>query len=284
MTKGVAEFLAPEDPRALPGGEIEAKEFATEPIYSGEVSVPPRELPAVPPKLGLVHGGRPLTLAQQSLVRSVRDLGRKKAHEFAPNALGVELKDLFQYAMNGAVMGARRFNPKSETPFASYVVPWMLGAMKDARDKQRNESRLVHAGILAGRLLMAERSGRFVAPIEDDEMSQVRLDDIAERLSTAQELAVGFELPDPDEIPEERVAWGRIKQALAAVLMKLSAWENQILVLRLMEGHSYVEIAAAMALPSEDAARKRVEWLLDRLRQLLGEAGVNELPLGRYRP
>lgn len=284
MTKGVAELLAPDDKRAPPDGEIEAEDFATEPIYSGEVSQPPREHPAGRPKLGLIHGGKPLTPAQQSLVRSVRDLGRKKAHEFAPNAQGVELKDLFQFAMNGAVMGARRFNPKSETPFASYVVPWMLGAMKDARDKKRNESRLVQAGILAGRLFMAERSVRIASPIEEDEVSQARLDDIAERLSTAQELAMGFELPDPDEIPEERVAWGRIKQALVAVLMKLSARENQLLVLRLMEGNSYVEIAAAMDLPSEDAVRKRVEWLLDRLRRLLGEAGVNELPRGRYRP
>jgi RNA polymerase sigma factor (sigma-70 family) len=270
-------------------GETPTKEPLKEPLHSGEGSVPPQDAaPAGSPKLGLVKGGKspkrkPLTPAQQALVLSVRDLARLKAHQTVPDAVGAELSNWTQQALLGACKAAGRWDKSRDKPFASYVVPWMVGAIKDARDEERQHRRLTRSGLVAGRWWMAEMSPWHDAPlIEEDDVSQARLDAKAARLLDVMEMAMCFELPEPEEEPEERLAWRRVKGQTVEALQERSAEEKQLLVLWFVKGQTFGEIAVAMGISTADAARKRMEWLLEKLRRRASERGENELPRGRY--
>ena len=67
--------------------------------------------------------------------------------------------------------------------------------------------------------------------------------------------------------------WGRLRPALDGVMDQLSDRDRAAVLLRYFEGRSFADIGRALEL-TEDAARKRVERGVEKLRSLLGRRGI----------
>jgi RNA polymerase sigma factor (sigma-70 family) len=74
---------------------------------------------------------------------------------------------------------------------------------------------------------------------------------------------------DPGRGPD----WDELRPVLDESLNELSEPEREAVLLRIFQGRSFAEIAAPLRL-SEDAARKRVDRALDRLRSSLARRGI----------
>lgn len=71
----------------------------------------------------------------------------------------------------------------------------------------------------------------------------------------------------------ENVAWEQIRPALDRVLQSLGERDREVVVLRFFTGCSFAEIGAELGL-TEDAARRRVERALDKLRRRFSRGGI----------
>ncbi len=68
-------------------------------------------------------------------------------------------------------------------------------------------------------------------------------------------------------------AWEELQPVLDAAMAQLGERDRAAVLLRFFSGHSYAEVGRQFAI-GEEAARKRVDRALERLRGLLGERGV----------
>ena len=75
------------------------------------------------------------------------------------------------------------------------------------------------------------------------------------------------------ENSEQGADWGEIRDQLDAVMDKLSEQDRAAILLRYFHNQAFGQIGVAFGL-SEDAARKRVDRALDRLRGLLVKRGI----------
>ena len=78
-------------------------------------------------------------------------------------------------------------------------------------------------------------------------------------------------LLDESEHPEE--AWRQIAPLLDGALEKLGRQDQDALVLRFFDGRNFREVGAALG-TSEDAAKKRVDRALEKLRKMFVKRGV----------
>ena len=81
-----------------------------------------------------------------------------------------------------------------------------------------------------------------------------------------------YEAPDPAPGPQQRAESRELRQALAQGLAALSPEHRQVLLLRELQGLSYEEIAAALALDL-DTVKSRIARARDRLRKYLLRSG-----------
>jgi hypothetical protein len=75
------------------------------------------------------------------------------------------------------------------------------------------------------------------------------------------------------EPPHNDPDWNKIRPLLDQALSKLSANDRDALLLRFFEERSFKEVGDAIG-AGEDSARKRVSRALEKLRELLADAGV----------
>jgi len=73
--------------------------------------------------------------------------------------------------------------------------------------------------------------------------------------------------------PSPELEWGKLRPVLDEVMHGLNETDREAILLRYFENRSFREIGVRCGL-NENAARKRVERALERLRGLLGKAGV----------
>lgn len=84
------------------------------------------------------------------------------------------------------------------------------------------------------------------------------------------------ELPlmaDPSLSDQPAVDWDRIRGTIDEVLEKLGEDDREVLILRYFASRGFAEIGAKLGV-SEDAARKRTDRALDKLRTIFGHRGV----------
>jgi RNA polymerase sigma factor (sigma-70 family) len=233
-------------------------------------------------KLRLIGGASSsLSPEQQALVVEVRGLVVQEAQRLAPGARPVLREELYAHGMLMAAMAARRFDPSLPTRFSSYVVPWIRGGMTDVLRKEARYSRLIQAGRLAAREYLAEASDRIGVPLEDDEETLTRFEALASRLISAMVVGMCSEMPEPEEPPEERVAFEEARRAMQAALTRLSKAESALLSLRFVQQRTHREIGKEMGADAR-TVRRHLDALLDKLRLRLAEAGITEAPRGRW--
>lgn len=71
----------------------------------------------------------------------------------------------------------------------------------------------------------------------------------------------------------EFVEWEKLRPLLDTAMDKLSAGDRDVILLRFFERRTYGGVAAALRL-SEDAARRRADRALEKLRRVLGQHGI----------
>lgn len=80
--------------------------------------------------------------------------------------------------------------------------------------------------------------------------------------------------PSAQGLPDSAsVDWDRLRPVIDEALHALSERDREAVLLRFFEGRAYAEIGARLAL-SDDAARRRVERALEKLRAVLARRGV----------
>lgn len=80
--------------------------------------------------------------------------------------------------------------------------------------------------------------------------------------------AVASEMQQMDSEPHITADWARLRPVLDSALDRLTSTDRDAVLLRYIEGRSFGEVGAILG-SSEDAARKRTERALNRLRDLL---------------
>lgn len=124
-----------------------------------------------------------------------------------------------------------------------------------ARDAQK----LSRHTVLTGWLFTATRNA-----VIDTQRSE-------SRRRTREEQAQAMQTVSLD--PAADADWTRLQPVLDAALDELAASDREAVLLRFFQSRTFAEVGAAMG-TSEEAARKRVERALDKLRALLDRRGI----------
>jgi RNA polymerase sigma factor (sigma-70 family) len=77
----------------------------------------------------------------------------------------------------------------------------------------------------------------------------------------------------PHDSADAESSWDALQAVLDDAMSRLSATDRDAVLLRYFSGHSFAEVGRAMQI-SEEAARKRVERAVEKLRALLGRRGI----------
>lgn len=123
----------------------------------------------------------------------------------------------------------------------------------------RKAALLAHHPVLIGWL---HRSTRYAAI--DALRAEMRREKIARELTA---------MTDSSSDPETTVPWEQLRPVLDAALDELSARDRELVLLRYFSGLTFADAGARFGL-REDAARRRTERALDKLRGLLARRGV----------
>lgn len=199
---------------------------------------------------------------------------------------GVEYDDLFQVASLAMVKALERFDPERGLKFSTFVVPTMVGEVKNYfRDKMRL-IRLPRGGAEAvRRIAQAEEQLRMELQRSPSarELAQLlewRVEDVLEALEMRR--AVGVESLDRALDDEEQGMGDRIgapdqaltayedREALEGALRQLDEEDRRLLRQRFSENRSQRDVAALWGV-SQMTVSRRERRALERLRQLLGE-------------
>jgi RNA polymerase sigma factor (sigma-70 family) len=265
-------------------GPAKSFEEAEEPrLEAEEPGAPARsDSGTTAPKLRLIGGaGSSLSPEQQALVVEVRGLVVQEAQRLASGARPALREELYGQGMLMATMAARRFDPSLPAQFSSYALPWIRGGMTDVLRREARYSHLLRAGRLAAREFLAEAPDQIGVPLEDDDETLARFEVLASRLVAAMVVGMCSELPEPEEAPEERVAYERLRRVMQAALKRLSKEESALLSLRFVQQRTHAEIAKELRADAR-TVRRHLEALLDKLRLSLAEAGITEAPRVRW--
>ncbi len=92
----------------------------------------------------------------------------------------------------------------------------------------------------------------------------------ARRRAREQEAFAMQQLTDTPDMPAD---WDRLRPVLDAAVDELDARDREAVVVRFLQGRTFAEVGTLLRV-SEDAARKRVERALDKLRVELGRRGI----------
>lgn len=235
-------------------------------------------------RIALYHETGDVGLRDQVVAEQLR-LAHMVAKRF--DGRGVEYDDLFQVASFALVKAVERFSADRGLKFSTFVVPTMVGEVRNYfRDKMRL-IRLPRGGSEAlRRIAQAEEKlhmelQRSPSARELAEKLGWRLEDVLETLEMR--LATGVESldrvagDDDDSSVADHVgaADGALagfedREALNRALTRLDAEEQELLRLRFFENRSQRDVAARQGV-SQMTVSRREKRALDKLRALLGD-------------
>ncbi len=203
---------------------------------------------------------------RDEVVRAYLPAARSVARKFAGR--GVDEDDLFQVASLAMVKALDRFDPEKGVKFASYVIPSMVGEVRNYFRDSARLIRLPRRGVqLAAQVNRArgeleqalERSPRA------DEIADrlnVRLEDVLEALEIYNHRTISLDSED-EETPIENFVGAEdaaleafeTSEQLAGAMSALSERERSVIRMRFFENLSQRQIAEKMNLSQMTVSR-----------------------------
>lgn len=203
---------------------------------------------------------------RDEVVRAYLPAARSVARKFAGR--GVDEDDLFQVASLAMVKALDRFDPEKGVKFVSYVIPSMVG---EVRNYFRDSARLIRlprrgvqlaAQVNRARGELEQALGRSPRADEIADRLNVRLEDVLEALEIYNHRTVSLDSED-EETPIENFVGAEdaaleafeTSEQLAGAMSALSERERSVIRMRFFENLSQRQIAEKMNLSQMTVSR-----------------------------
>lgn len=203
---------------------------------------------------------------RDEVVRAYLPAARSVARKFAGR--GVDEDDLFQVASLAMVKALERFDPEKGVKFVSYVIPSMVG---EVRNYFRDSARLIRlprrgvqlaAQVNRARGELEQALGRSPRADEIADRLNVRLEDVLEALEIYNHRTISLDSED-EETPIENFVGAEdaaleafeTSEQLAGAMNALSERERSVIRMRFFENLSQRQIAEKMNLSQMTVSR-----------------------------
>ena len=203
---------------------------------------------------------------RDEVVRVYLPAARSVARKFAGR--GVDEDDLFQVASLAMVKALDRFDPEKGVKFASYVIPSMVG---EVRNYFRDSARLIRlprrgvqlaAQVNRARGELEQALGRSPRADEIADRLNVRLEDVLEALEIYNHRTISLDSED-EETPIENFVGAEdaaleafeTSEQLAGAMSALSERERSVIRMRFFENLSQRQIAEKLNLSQMTVSR-----------------------------
>ena len=203
---------------------------------------------------------------RDEVVRAYLPAARSVARKFAGR--GVDEDDLFQVASLAMVKALDRFDPEKGVKFVSYVIPSMVG---EVRNYFRDSARLIRlprrgvqlaAQVNRARGELEQALGRSPRADEIADRLNVRLEDVLEALEIYNHRTVSLDSED-EETPIENFVGAEdaaleafeTSEQLAGAMSALSERERSVIRMRFFENLSQRQIAEKLNLSQMTVSR-----------------------------
>lgn len=203
---------------------------------------------------------------RDEVVRAYLPAARSVARKFAGR--GVDEDDLFQVASLAMVKALERFDPEKGVKFVSYVIPSMVG---EVRNYFRDSARLIRlprrgvqlaAQVNRARGELEQALGRSPRADEIADRLNVRLEDVLEALEIYNHRTISLDSED-EETPIENFVGAEdaaleafeTSEQLAGAMSALSERERSVIRMRFFENLSQRQIAEKLNLSQMTVSR-----------------------------
>ena len=203
---------------------------------------------------------------REEVVRAYLPAARSVARKFAGR--GVDEDDLFQVASLAMVKALDRFDPEKGVKFVSYVIPSMVG---EVRNYFRDSARLIRlprrgvqlaAQVNRARGELEQTLGRSPRADEIADRLNVRLEDVLEALEIYNHRTISLDSED-EETPIENFVGAEdaaleafeTSEQLAGAMSALSERERSVIRMRFFENLSQRQIAEKLNLSQMTVSR-----------------------------
>ena len=203
---------------------------------------------------------------RDEVVRAYLPAARSVARKFAGR--GVDEDDLFQVASLAMVKALDRFDPEKGVKFVSYVIPSMVG---EVRNYFRDSARLIRlprrgvqlaAQVNRARGELEQALGRSPRADEIADRLNVRLEDVLEALEIYNHRTISLDSED-EETPIENFVGAEdaaleafeTSEQLAGAMSALSERERSVVRMRFFENLSQRQIAEKLNLSQMTVSR-----------------------------
>lgn len=203
---------------------------------------------------------------RDEVVRAYLPMARSVARKFAGR--GVDEDDLFQVASLAMVKALDRFDPEKGVKFVSYVIPSMVG---EVRNYFRDSARLIRlprrgvqlaAQVNRARGELEQALGRSPRADEIADRLNVRLEDVLEALEIYNHRTISLDSED-EETPIENFVGAEdaaleafeTSEQLAGAMSALSERERSVIRMRFFENLSQRQIAEKLNLSQMTVSR-----------------------------
>lgn len=203
---------------------------------------------------------------RDEVVRAYLPAARSVARKFAGR--GVDEDDLFQVASLAIVKALDRFDPEKGVKFVSYVIPSMVG---EVRNYFRDSARLIRlprrgvqlaAQVNRARGELEQALGRSPRADEIADRLNVRLEDVLEALEIYNHRTISLDSED-EETPIENFVGAEdaaleafeTSEQLAGAMSALSERERSVIRMRFFENLSQRQIAEKLNLSQMTVSR-----------------------------
>lgn len=197
----------------------------------------------------------------------------------APYATPFQRAELVAWGTAGAARAETTYD-RSRSKFLTYATPFILGAIRDALNRERWHGRLNRAARTLVRQIEHDTVETDVS-WESEEQTRARLDARSARFMLMAITNLAAELPNPEQLltdaETDRIALAAVAEAIAC----LSEFHRAIFTMRYVHDQEFVPIAVALGV-DESTVRRHHEKLLDAVHCVLHERGIRELP--QWRP
>ena len=155
---------------------------------------------------------------------------------------------------------------------------WAHGRLPGGARSLADTDDLVQVALMRGLRHMEHfeqrRTGAFLSYMRQIVRNQIR-DEIRRSARTGQKVELSDDLPDEGASPLEEAIGKESLDRYEATLATLPRKQRESIVMRLEMGFTYREIAEALDIPSEEAARVSIRRALERLKRHLVKSGTS---------